>query len=161
MIIVEGPDGVGKTTLAKKLARHYKMPLVCFSPLPCWWTIGNYSEWPEYAVYDRFHWSAWAYREVRPQPWDASIKACSAIDEGLRAKHHGNYQTILLYSSHEEWFDDLPEDDMFSRDAVKSVNERFQQVASKFDFTYDVTAEPGAPQYPSLDYFLARGVGKC
>lgn len=148
MILIEGPDKVGKTTLARKLARFFKCPCVAYGPMPTWWNELDYClRLMTFAVYDRYHWSSFAYREVSPQPWPVTLEACVEIDKALKSRCSNAYTKILIVSENPSFFDDKP-DDMFSTEQVKQVNQNFLDIRSQFDLVL-------AP-YPNFDEVIAR-----
>ena len=140
MILIEGSDGVGKTTLAKLIQRTSHRAYVHYGPLPAWWRQQAFvhNALP-FSVYDRYHWSTWAYAAVHAQPVMLSVRDCQHIDDELRVLTHGKYRSVLLYSSDEEFFESLPQDDMFDLCQVLLVNERFTEIAPYFDIIFDVS----------------------
>lgn len=152
LILIEGADGLGKTTLAKALQWKLRTAYVHHCP-PDHWQLSDFSVVLPNAVYDRFHWSMWAYKNVRHQPLDLDILMCTAIDDRHKTTFNGAYKTVLLCASDPNYFDAMPEDHFFTAEAIKSVNERYLQVAPLFDMTIDVatTGYPSAEQV--LDQF--------
>ena len=152
LYLIEGSDGLGKTTLAKALQWKLRTAYVHHAP-PDNWTFNNFFEVLPNAIYDRFHWSMYAYREVRKQPLELWSDDCAAIDYQLNKQLDGQYATICLYASDPGYFDGRPDDHMFTAEAIKSVNERYIKVLQYFDMTIDVatTGYPSAEQV--LDFF--------
>jgi GTPase SAR1 family protein len=158
MIVIEGPDGVGKTTLAKALQREMNSAYVHYGPMPLWWQPHDYMlRHVRHAVYDRYHWSALAYASVASQPWRPDVEACLDIDEMLRMACKEQYATVLLYSSLDTWFDGL-NDDLFTDEQVKTVNQEFIAVKHHFSFSWDI-AKNGYPDARRVYLELTAGLG--
>lgn len=150
LYLIEGSDGVGKTTLAKALQWKVRGGYVHHTP-PEIWKLENFFDVLSYtAVYDRFHWSMWAYKEVNKQALDLSMDDCVAIDAQLLDRLIGDYATVCLYASDPRYFDKMPGDHFFTKEAIKSVNERYMSALQHFDVTIDV-ATTG---YPSPEQVL-------
>lgn len=150
LILIEGADGLGKTTLAKALQWELRTAYVHHSP-PKTWHFDDFLTVLPNAVYDRFHWSMWAYKNANRPVLDLTIEDCTVLDNVLRSKV--NYKTVLLCASDPNYFDAMPEDHFLGKEAIKDVNERYKQVAPLFDMTIDVatTGYPSAEQV--LDQF--------
>ena len=141
MLLIEGTDGLGKTTLAKKLQRELQSAYVHYGPLPEWWREPHYvTRCLNHAVYDRYHWSCWAYADVHPQPWRATVEICCGIDHALSLRNNGRYSSVLVYSSSKQWLKKniVPKDEMFNIKQILEVNDRYSTVMEHFDFVWDV-----------------------
>ena len=149
LYLIEGSDGLGKTTLAKALQWKERCAYVHHAP-PNEWERKDFLTVLQNAVYDRFHWSMWAYQLVRPQPLDLTISDCMAIDERLAIMLDGEYKTILLYSSDPAYFTKMPQDHLFSLEQIQDVNARYQSVAPHFGVAIDVATQG----YPSAEQIL-------
>lgn len=140
LIIVEGSDNTGKTTLCKRLQRDMRSAYVHHGPLPEWWSIFQYlPTCLPHAVYDRFYWSSWAYQTVLPQPLHLTIEDCVSLDAVV--KQNFDYESVLLYSSDPSHFvrDEMLPDPLLSIEDIMRVNERYAQVAHHFDHAIDIS----------------------
>lgn len=165
MIIIEGSDGVGKTTLAKSLQLALKSAYVHYGPLPDWWTHWDYTtRCIKHAVYDRYHWSAAAYSLVVPQPWvrgsmDTTVKICMELDKELAFLSKEAYATVCLYRADDAWYDSQDfEDPLFTGDECKLVNRWYKEHRNLF--TYSVAVDTAG--YPHagcvLDLLMSMGI---
>lgn len=143
MIVIEGSDFTGKTTLAKDLQRQLNCAYVHYGPMPLWWTRYDYlTRHVKHAVYDRYHWSAAAYLNVAPQPWGATAEACQDIDKMLEQATRGQYATVCLYASQpEEWYPEDFEDPLFTRAQVIEVNNWFSRHSEMFTIDWDLSVQ--------------------
>lgn len=159
MILVEGPDGVGKTTLVKALARHFRAPSIHYGPLPEWWSQLDYVDSaPMFSIVDRYHWSALAYSIVHKQPWPTTVERCQEVDQSI-CKRTPFYTKILLYSTTPDFFLGKPKDDMFDVDQIIKVNAVYHGLSEKyFDICWDVSSLG----FPSVkDITELHGVTQC
>jgi hypothetical protein len=153
LYLIEGADGLGKTTLAKALQWKVRGAYVHHCPPDTWRREQFFDVLPYTAVYDRFHWSMYAYGEVRKQPLDLDMDACAAIDQRLRERLIGDYTTVCLYASDPSYFDKMPYDHMFTKEAIKSVNDRYMAALQHFDYTIDVATLGYPSPEQVLDFF--------
>lgn len=149
LILVEGADGLGKTTLCKALQWKVHCAYV-HNKAPAQWKLEDFFTVLPSAIYDRYHWSMWAYKEINKQPLDLSEDACGAIDARLRERLVGKYVTVCLYASDPDYFAQMPEDHLFDLKKVQSVNERYTSVLRNFDLIFDVSATG----YPTAERVL-------
>lgn len=91
MLILEGPDLVGKTTLAKKIVAeahkiHIPASYTHFSRLPaCWQFPTSYRHYvSRYGVCDRFHMSEIAYSEARGDSRKLTAEGYRLVDTWCR-----------------------------------------------------------------------------
>lgn len=150
LILIEGSEGLGKTTLAKALQWKLRTAYVHHCP-PDNWQLESFKTVLPNAVYDRFHWSMWAYKNARRQPLDLDILMCVAIDDWLKTSLNGQYKTVLLFASDPNYFDSKPEDHLFGVDVIKDVNERYKQIAPLY---FDMVIDVAATGYPSAEQVL-------
>jgi hypothetical protein len=152
IIVIEGSDGVGKTTLAKSLQKSLKSAYVHYGPLPLWWRIWDYKDrLVRHAVYDRYHWSSYAYSSVYPQPIDVTPEDCVRIDSDIRRLLSGQYATVLVYCSEPNFFENRAKDDLFDVKQIKAVNERYALQRKHFDVAHDI-----AVGYANADRIIDR-----
>jgi hypothetical protein len=128
MLIIEGTDGIGKTTLCKKLLErlyaHGPWVYRHFTKLPESWKYpyDYLAHMSRFVVQDRFHLSEVVYRrarkeEIRLHPWDVSwiegqLVNCAA------------YTVIFVASKHRVL--NVPDkDQMHRRDVHVAVNDAF------------------------------------
>lgn len=149
LYLIEGSDGLGKTTLAKAIQWAERCAYVHHSP-PKEWGINDFLTVLPNAVYDRFHWSMWAYKIVNRQPLDLSVDDCEAIDERLSILLDGDYFTVLLYSSDQAYFEKMPPDHMFSLAQIQEVNSCYMAVRQHFSLAIDVAAQG----YPTAEQII-------
>ena len=149
LYLIEGSDGLGKTTLAKALQWKVRCAYVHHTP-PLDWRYEDFLTVLANAVYDRFHWSMWAYQTVNSQPLQLNVDDCLAIDERLSLILDGDYAPVCLYSSDPGYFDKMPVDHMFSAEQIKEVNARYVSVLKHFAVTIDVAVTG----YPSPEQIL-------
>jgi len=97
MLIIEGPDGAGKTTFARRLLERLPEHVYGhFGPLPSKWDY-----WRSYlpfiarnVVMDRFHLSEIVYREAHDEPQNLDPFAYKLLDAKVRLV--GGY-TVVIY----------------------------------------------------------------
>lgn len=165
MIIIEGPDGVGKSTLAKALQRQLKTSYVHFGPLPDWWKYHDYlTRAMTHAVYDRYHWSCYAYAGVAPQPLEMTPQFCRELDLALRIRAKQDYATILIISGSGDFYkkNSQRDDAYFTHKQIVSVNKKFLEVPNYFDIVWDVdTGWPEVNEVVKLinEVIMKRTVG--
>lgn len=145
LIIVEGSDGLGKTTLAKSLQSTMRSAYVHYGPLPAWWRKDLYLTALSHAVYDRYYWSTWAYSLVYKQPVIMTASECVELDAFHRAQCANAFLSVVLYASEDSFFDDRAEDPLFKAEQIKAVNDRYREYKHAFDVAIDVCK--GYPQY--------------
>lgn len=140
MIIIEGTDGVGKTTLARELQKQLRCAYVHYGLLPEWWCKEAYvSRLLEHSVYDRYHWSEAAYSEVVGRRPVVVANDCREIDRTIRRVIGKRaYTSVLLITRNSSYFDNRI-DSMYDMDVVRSVNNWFDEHEHDFDLVYDVT----------------------
>ncbi len=149
LVLIEGSDGLGKTTLAKALQWKMGCAYVHHAP-PKEWERDQFLRVLDNAVYDRFHWSMWAYKNVRQQPLNLTLDHCRAIDERLAIQQDGDYFTVVLYSSDPAYFEKMPSDHLFSLEQIQSVNARYELAKEYFGAQIDVATSG----YPTAEQIL-------
>lgn len=87
MLVVEGPDGVGKTTLCKRLLKELPRHVYAhFTRLPrgfdYYW--GYADRMSRFIVQDRFHMSEWAYAAARMETPKLCEDGYRLVDANLR-----------------------------------------------------------------------------
>lgn len=150
LYLIEGSDGLGKTTLAKAVQWAARCAYVHHCP-PREWNQSDFLTVLNRAVYDRFHWSMWAYKYANDQPLDLDVEDCLAIDERLALMLDGDYFTVLLYSSDPGYFEKMPPDHMFSLAQIQAVNERYLSVKDHFSLAIDVATQGYASAEQVID----------
>lgn len=153
MLIVDGPDNVGKTTLCRRLvaelgARHGGWMYRHFGPLPKTWEhpwdyerhVGTH------VVMDRFHPSEVVYRAALGEDLNLSPLGYSIVDSWVRL---AGGMVVLLYSSNHDVFkrgyEDRPQGNDVKVNAVASLF--FENMAGYRNFkteqndTYDVAVD--------------------
>lgn len=130
-LVIEGADNVGKTTIAKKLAKYFgwtyrhmskPAPDAEFPAVYLQYIRGN-------AVCDRLHVGGFVYgHELGLHPFDP--KGASLMWDVLR---NAGYRTIIMFhgsdSGMEELLDTLPKEEMFSKDIIIRANAIFRRIA--------------------------------
>lgn len=160
MIIVEGTDLVGKTTLCKKLADMYALPYRHMSkPGDGFDFVWSYQQAMErHTVQDRFHLGELAYGET--------IYGCRQTKEGLHLVEAYLARVgavVIVVTASEEWLGRhlteeqfLRRDEMFTLGQVVRVNAYFHNLLKKhWDPRVDIWhhLEGGSP-YPAEDVGL-------
>lgn len=146
MIIVEGPDLIGKTTLCKELVKRlnkHGRPHIYkhFSRLPSSLWRGDYpcelywSHAARHSVQDRFHMSEPLYAQIRDEQPILSPAQYRLLDCRLRAEH--GMVTILLYDPDgstikRRW----REGEMYGIDDVLRVNTYYHEIAMDQEQTW-------------------------
>ena len=158
MILIEGTDGVGKSTLAKALARKYMCWYVRTGLPPNWWTSLDYiTKVAPFAVFDRYHWSHLAYQVTRSHDLQFTEQDCREIDKALYGRCNHNYCKILLVADSASWFDDKT-DSLYDVKQVAKVNEEFKRLANNFDIVWNVCN--GFPVIDEIALLIAREIAK-
>lgn len=177
MLILEGPDLVGKTTLAKKLvaaAHKAFMPAsyTHFSRLPdCWKFPSSYRHYITcYGVCDRFHMSEIAYSEARGDARKLNVEGYRLIDTWCRLQ---GSVTVLIrakpgvisarYAAKSNSRDEMYKDSVIERanDTYRAIAERSYRgrdnelLVADVDFDW-VAADAGA--YPAEDEPFIRSI---
>lgn len=129
MLIIEGADRLGKTTLAKKVADHVKkisgfdVPVCHMGIRPAnfhyyWGYVNRIQRW---TVWDRFHYGAKMYEKV------LSHTMLDLIRGRIRAM--GGF-TVILYADRESYREELSQnpDDKFPIDKLLSVNDGYKDL---------------------------------
>jgi thymidylate kinase len=145
MLIVEGTDCVGKTTLAQKLVRELASDgyvYAHFTRLPEGFDYcGNYiSRASRRIVQDRYHMSQWAYCVARKEPMDEKLTAekYRIVDAHLRML--GGYTVIVM--AHESLirrrFQELHGREMYDVEQILEAQRAFEFVITTRAVDYDV-----------------------
>jgi hypothetical protein len=112
MLIIEGTDCVGKTTLCNRLAEDLKMIYQHLGPPPPTWSDIDYVKLgSNNAVRDRYHLSELVYSHVNGRP--VKIRESRLLHATLMLKHSAYVVCIVAdedlirsrYNAHEELFD--------------------------------------------------------
>jgi thymidylate kinase len=180
MIIVEGADLVGKTTLAKKLVtilnEEYDSPHIYrhLSRLPKIWRDCSARLGPRatpaslhealasrWIVQDRFHMSEVMYASARQDEPMLTPIAYWLLEARLRARF--GMMTILLIDAttdSEVITSRWREGEMYSLEQVKAVNKQYRTLAGSFSQTYEGYTMPFhtiVPVMEDLDYGAILG----
>ena len=128
MLIVEGPDGVGKTTLCRKLLESLPTHIYAhFSRLPAgfdyYW--GYVERASRYIVQDRFHLSEVAYARARGDSSRLDTESYQILDGHLRLL--GAY-TILVTATQDLLASRWGPDQMYSLEKTLAAGRAFDQV---------------------------------
>jgi GTPase SAR1 family protein len=156
MIIIEGPDGVGKTTLAKKLLGHLMSHVYAhFTRLPpgfdYYW--GYVDRMSRYVVQDRFHMSEVAYAEARGDDLRVDPETYRLLDGRLRLL--GAY-TVLVTATEDLVRERWDPTQMYDVERTLSACRVFNRIASDnrhdikyrgylFDVDHVVRCHEGSP----------------
>lgn len=139
MLIIEGPDSVGKTTLAKKLASRLGLLYQHLGPLPDGWVEQDYiSLCSRKCVYDRLHLSELAYswalnRECKIVNARFLHSALSVRFAAVTVVITADPDLITLRHKRDE--------QMFDLESVLKVNECYIKIAPRYaDVYYHATA---------------------
>lgn len=128
MLIVEGSDGVGKTTFCHKLLERLQKegPWIyshLSKPPPSWQHPASYyPRMSTFIVQDRFHMSDLAYRHARSDPQALSPFAYSLVDARLRQL---GGMTVVLTADDETIRKNYKSDDMHDVEVHYAANEAF------------------------------------
>ena len=146
MIIIEGPDCAGKTTLAQTLWSHPRlqergMEVQHLSRLP----TGHDREHHYIArmnvngIFDRFHYSELAYAKARG---DAEILLTPAkfksVERALNSTFAA-FKILLTISTRDILERRWTKSEMYSQDIVWAANEEFKSMRLLFDYHFDAT----------------------
>lgn len=139
MIIIEGTDGVGKTTLAEKLAQELGWQYRHLSRLP-----DSFHRFFDYipmiksgVVQDRFHMSEIAYCHGRNEPieiWKMQPAYYIALDRMLISR---GVTQVLITADEEflrEQFEKDKQDEMYKFDVIRRANEAYYEIATSGRF---------------------------
>jgi thymidylate kinase len=125
MLIIEGTDLVGKTTVAHKLAKRLNMLYQHLGPLPEGWTERDYLDIaaPD-LVRDRFHMSEICYHAVNNKP--CIIDDYTMLNAWLRVRCCAYTVVIVVAHKCEHYFDERwREGEKFTLDQIKHVNRKY------------------------------------
>jgi thymidylate kinase len=140
MLILEGTDCVGKTTLAHKLAKRLNMVYQHLGPLPDTWSDEDYIHLASInAVRDRYHLSEVAYSATLKNR-SCRIKDVKVLHSTLILKYLAF--TIIITADGpviRDRFDEKRE--LFTYDEVSLVNETFKLMLYYADFKIHVTTD--------------------
>lgn len=137
MLILDGADCVGKTTLQRAILEQINLqgiPSMGFhlSRPPVGFDIGlQYVMYASHlSVWDRFHISQLAYRELDEHPFDATPFQWETLDATLRSRF-GAFNVIVVADNAivSNRFNRAGKEEMYPLDHVLQVNSRFQQLA--------------------------------
>jgi hypothetical protein len=173
MLIIEGPDGVGKTTFAHKCVKYaagnaWQIPAVYshFSRLPETWDY-YHSYLPymnKHSVMDRFHMSEVTYGHACRGNSRVDQSRCRLLDAQLDLL--GSY-TVILYAVTDPDMRDLytiaadGRHEMFSMEKIVAVNQMYRDVirgdgvsfggesSGSWSPRYDLSIEVVQDEYPS------------
>lgn len=152
MIILEGPDNVGKTVAAKKLVEMTGGHYVHYSKPP-----DGFDYWFDYlkdltpgVILDRFHLGAIAYGTILGGHEHTVSRVQWACL--MRMLRYMGALTVIMYDSNEEKYKErvasTTREEMYSAEKQKLVNRVYQTMATS-------EIEPGVP-YCDLRYDLAQ-----
>lgn len=142
LIIIEGPDMVGKSTLVKALIEELHegqnlqyVPLHLDRPKPGF--IDYYHLGFESGVFDRFMMSEILYSIATSRKASISWEQFDLISGVLR--YHKKAFRVILWSSNNKLFEDRHTDEeLFDLTTCKFVNQLYIQNKHRADVTYDV-----------------------
>jgi hypothetical protein len=161
MLIIEGPDNLGKTTAAKRIVElitdwpvyyaHMSRPNQTFD------FFHHYkSMMSPYAVQDRFHLGSLVWHEgIMYQSKLRIIEAWLQLQGSL---------TIIFYSGNRAWYlnrlNESQKDEMFNIDEIMEANEQYIKMMDgsheeepRYDFAFDVGSF-GFPKDHVLEYWI-------
>ena len=152
MLILEGTDGVGKTTLCKKLLDKFAGSYTYrhLSKLPLSWMFPGsyYPHISRYVVQDRFHMSELAYRYARDEPQVLTIEAYRYIDGWVRSVGG----LTVVFTADEGWLTSRPKrEEMHTAVQHMRADLAFRDIASQMFAGYqcDVDLHFHLTDYPS------------
>ena len=160
MIIVEGPDGVGKTTLCKRLLTRLPQHIYAhFTRLPPAFDFFHmYLErMSRFVVQDRFHMSEVVYTAMRKEPANLLPETYRLIDAKLRLL--GGY-TVLVCASDAIIRGRYHDGQMYTLEQTLDAAHRFYDIGqggSGMDidyYYYCTTKDPHVPD-PAVDDIIA------
>ena len=157
MLIIEGTDGLGKTTLVKKLVAalepHGPWVGQHFTRLPLTWQHPE-SYQPfihQYVVRDRFHMSEPAYSYGRGEKTNLTDEKYRIIDSWCRLV--GAFTVVLVTPDH-SFISDL-HDDMYDDEVIIRANDWFRQLQNSSEYDWDMILEvPSYPDETDIDHIL-------
>lgn len=148
MLILEGTDLVGKTTLAHKLAKQLKMIYQHIGPLPDTWTCRHYLELGMIdSVRDRYHLSALAYRGLS---WQPEIAAPRILDAALVMRHCA-FKVIIVAENAEILKPRWRNEELFTMDQIMKVNQIYKNMSVFADHRIVLTETKPYPTNEDLD----------
>lgn len=131
MLIIEGPDGVGKTTLAKRLVKELTSEgyiYAHFTRLPPgfdrYW--GYWERMSRKIVQDRFHMSEITYANAREEVTPLDPETYRLIDGCVRL--YGG-MTVLILASQELIESRWTHDQMFSLEKTKEAGRQYDKLS--------------------------------
>lgn len=139
MLIIEGSDCVGKTTLANELSRRLNYAYQHLGPLPdCWYDIDYVNLAAANSVRDRFHLSEIVYSTVLSRP--VKIANLRLLHATLMLKYSA-YTVIITADNSLLGPRHSSRDELFNLETVQAVNNMFSKLSYYADFRIHCTQD--------------------
>jgi len=139
MIILEGADLVGKSTLAAKLCHKLSKPYEHLGPLPpdfhTYWSYMLLMK--NEPVMDRFHWSEWAYSYARQDETRQSIYEKKLVEAAL---HELGAVSVLVRTNWDNIRARYDDKEMYDIPTIQRAYAWFEMHQSEFDVV--INAQP-------------------
>lgn len=151
MLVIEGADRLGKTTLAKKLADRVKaisgrdVPVAHMGRRPAnfHYLWGYWNRVQRWTIYDRFHLGALVYEQAK----ELTLPRLSIVRGRIRS--YGGF-TVILYrqgDSYRELIQRMP-DDKFPEEKLVAVNHEYLKMSLAHNRETDIEFSWGHDDYP-------------
>lgn len=129
MIIIEGPDLVGKTTLAEKLQRKLQGFAVChLSRPPVDFGARDYIQFMNpYTIWDRFHLSRNVYNSACGEPWELDQTQIEFIDAHLATM--AETRVVITFKPDYDFSDRMRDGEMYAPGVIKEAANAFYSLA--------------------------------
>lgn len=168
--IIEGPDGVGKTTLAHKIVKHcaklsgeigqYLWPVYYAhmdKPPKTWNYYQDYIlRMQPFAVQDRFHYGGYIYGKC------LKLHGCSLTEDMMRLLEArldlmGSYRLVIVAEelTLKQKLKDNPKAEIFSTDQILQVNRAYSQMIN-FEDEHGAYNGPAFATRPDLVWAVHR-----
>lgn len=131
MVIVEGPDRVGKTTFAKQLATELQYQYHHYGLLPESFQSPNdyIYDMQRDKVFDRFHISELVYSKIRNEP-------CKIAESHMKKIHEASNFTLVVITCEDCYLEDRLskiKDSLYDTKQVMRANQMFISYSARID----------------------------